>query len=616
MCGIAGYINLTGEANDGVIEAMTNSIPHRGPDGSGVKVFNNVAIGHRRLSIIDLVSGAQPMSGSNGQLWITYNGELYNFLDLKKELTHLGHKFSTSSDTEVIIYAYKQWGESCVKKFRGMFAFGIVDLGKQIVFLARDHFGIKPLYVYTSGNCIAFGSELQQFRYVPNFNNSLNINAIDQYLWLQYIPAPLTVFNSVQKVKPAHSLTVSFTGSVSNQVNYWDVDLSRKDHKSEVEWLDSLDAALDASVKAHLVSDVPFGAFLSGGIDSSLVVGYMHKHLRQPVQTFSIGFNEADYNELPYAEEVAKKFNTVHHTEIIEPNALDILPQMVKHYGEPYGDSSAIPTYYLCRLARKHVTMALSGDGGDECFAGYNSYINWLKFMPIQYRKGLKKKIYPYLEKYLSSKYPKKDTLTEWLANINYIERDWRSKIWKDEFKAQMHLQPEGFEQLFEHTTNFSLANKAQYMDLKTYLPYDILTKVDIASMMNSLEVRTPLVDKEIWELAAAIPEELNINTDSGEWQGKLLLKKLLQKHFDASFVHRKKKGFAVPLTKWFSSEAELAALVNDKIVSQNSVLSNFFDQKNVASLLKSGRVSAIWQLLFLEEWLQLYNGKKHELFV
>lgn len=608
MCGIAGFINLKEKATEDIIKGMTDAIAHRGPDGFGHKLFNNVAIGHRRLSIIDLASGGQPMSNLDSTIWITYNGELYNYIELQAELKKLGHIFKTQSDTEVIIYAYKQWGVECLKKFRGMFSFAIVDLNSKKIFLARDHFGIKPMYIYQSDNYIAFGSELQQFKRLPNFNKEIDINALDQYLWLQYIPAPLTIFKSIKKLKPAHYMIVGFDGAVSEQVHYWDVDFSKKKIKTEQEWLDATSAAINESVKAHLVSDVSFGAFLSGGIDSSLVVEAMSKQLKKPIDTFSIGFEEEAFNELKYADVVSKKYHTNHYTEIVKPDALGILPKLVKHYGEPYGDSSCIPTYYVCELARKHVTMVLSGDGGDECFAGYDSHIHWLKFMPIRYRTGVKKSIYPYLEKLIPSRYPKKDTLGNWLQHINYLDKNWRTKLWKEEYQNQMSKNPDGFEQLFDHTKNFSLANKVQYMDMKTYMSSDILTKVDVASMIHSLEVRTPLIDKEVWELAATIPEEFNINNKSGEWQGKKLLKKILQKDFGSEFVNRKKQGFAVPLSKWFSNEGEFRNVLEEKLLSEKSLLNQYFNKEAINSLVQSQHTSGLWLLLFLEEWLNQFN--------
>ena len=609
MCGIAGYINLKTKAEEVVIKQMTDAIAHRGPDGFGHYLFENSAIGHRRLSIIDLAAGAQPMSNDKQTLYITFNGEIYNYLELKTELKNLGFIFKTNSDTEVIIYAYQKWGAACLNKLRGMFALAILDKTKKEIFIARDHFGIKPVYIYTDVNAIAFGSELQQFKHLPQFDNSLNYDALNNYLWLQYIPAPLTIFKSIQKLKPAHYITISFDGMVSEQIQYWDISYSKKQIKTKQEWIEATDAVLKESVRAHLVSDVPFGAFLSGGIDSTLIIKYMSEVLPQKVKTFSIGFEEEAYNELKYSEQAATVFNTEHYTQVVKPDALDLLPKLVKHYGEPYGDSSALPTYYVCQLAKQHVTMVLSGDGGDECFAGYGSYINWMKFMPINYRTGFKKSLYPYLEKYLPTRYPKKDTLNYWLSHIEYLDTNWRTKLWKDDFKSVQKQTPEGFEAFFDSTKNYSLANKVQYMDAKTYMPYDILTKVDVASMCHSLEVRTPLIDKEVWEFASTIPEEFNINKQTkGDWEGKLLLKQLLVKHFPNEFIYRKKQGFGIPLSKWFSNEGQLRDKLNDSVLSKNSNISNLFNQNTINELLTSQNTGGMWLLLFLEEWLTQFK--------
>ncbi len=609
MCGIAGYINLNTKADESVIKQMTDVIAHRGPDGFGHKIIDNVAIGHRRLSIIDLASGSQPMSNEAGTLWITFNGEIYNFPELKDQLQKLGIVFKTNSDTEVIIYAYEKWGADFLNKLRGMFAFAIVDTAKKQIFIARDHFGIKPIYIYKDEHTIAFGSEMQQFKYFDRFDNSINYEALNNYLWLQYIPAPLTIFNSVQKLKPAHYVTISFDGKLSEQEKYWDVSFSKKQVKTKQEWLEATDAEIKASVKAHLLADVPFGAFLSGGIDSTLVVKYMSEILPQKVKTFSIGFEEEAYNELKYSEQAAKAFNTDHYTKIVKPNALDLLPKLVKHYGEPFGDSSALPTYYVCELARQHVTMVLSGDGGDEAFAGYGSYINWVKYMPINYRTGFKRTIYPYLEKVFPGRYPKKDTLDAWLNKIEYLDRNWRTKLWKKDFEYINQDNAEGFDELFKKTADYSLANKAQYMDAKTYMPYDILTKVDVASMCHSLEVRTPLIDKNVWEFAATIPEKFNINKDkNNHWEGKQLLKELLSKNFPKDFIYRKKQGFAIPLSKWFSNEGQLRQKLNDTVLSKNSHVSDFFNQQALSELLNSGHTGGMWLMLFLEEWLSQFK--------
>jgi asparagine synthase (glutamine-hydrolysing) len=609
MCGITGLFRTGSSVEAAELTAMNDSLRHRGPDGYGIKMFDNGGIGHRRLSIIDLSTGAQPIANENGSVWITFNGEIYNFEELKKQLIAAGHHFKTNSDTEVIVHGYEQWGYDIVKKLRGMFAFAIVDLTKKIVFAARDNFGIKPFYYYSADKTFSFASELQAFNRLSGFRKEIDMQAVDQYLWMQYIPAPKTVWKNVFKLKPAHYVVYHFNGKLEEPVQYWEIDFRHKKRKTKAEWLEECEEVIRNSVKAHLVADVPFGAFLSGGIDSTLVVSYMAGILKKPVKTFSIGFEEEAFNELHYAGIAAEKFGTEHHIEIVKPDALAILPQLVKHYGEPFGDSSAIPTYYVCQLARKHVTMVLSGDGGDEGFAGYGSYLSWMKYQAINFRSGWKKKLLPFAQEILPSRYPKTDTLENWIKKIQYIGNDTRARLWQQDMLKNFSPEMDEFDAFFENTHRLSVANKVQYMDMKTYMPYDILTKVDVASMMHSLEVRTPLIDKEVWEFAASIPEEININNGGGQnWSGKLLLKEILRKQFGDSFIDRKKMGFGVPLSKWFAPSGELHTLLNDRLLSTDSKILHCFNKSVIEELIKKNVSGHLWLLLFLEEWLQNMN--------
>jgi len=612
MCGIAGIFRTDEPVAESELMEMTSCINHRGPDGYGIKLFGQGGIGHRRLSIIDLETGRQPMTNENQTVWITFNGEIYNFHELHDELQKCGHRFKTKSDTEVIIHGYEQWGYDVVKKLRGMFSFAIVDEQNRKVFAARDHFGIKPFYYFSSNRCFAFGSELQVFHHLKEFTGEIDLVAMDEYLWLQYIPAPKTIFKNIFKLKPAHYIVYNFDGQLEQSKRYWDVDYSNKKIRTEKEWLNELDAVLKKSVEAHLVSDVPFGAFLSGGIDSTLVVSYMSQILKQPVKTFSIGFDETDFNELDYSKKAADKYNTEHHTEIVKPDALAILPKLVKHYGEPYGDSSAIPTYYVSELARKHVTMVLSGDGGDECFAGYGSYMAWMKDSQTMNGTGWKKNYFNFMNKIFPSRYVKTDELNRWLKYIHYISAEDRARLWKKDYRINFDEELKLFLELRASSSHYTLANQVQYMDMQTYMPYDILTKVDVASMIHSLEVRTPLIDKDVWEFAAAIPEEFNIKFNAAEqkWQGKLLLKKLLTKDFDNDFINRKKMGFAVPLTKWFSEKGDLRTVLEDYLLSADSTILFYFEKEKIKQMLEQMNTGPLWLLLFLEEWLR--NFKSH----
>jgi asparagine synthase (glutamine-hydrolysing) len=612
MCGIAGIIRKEKPIEFEEIRRMTDAIAHRGPDGEGHWLRENVAIGHRRLAIIDLETGKQPMSNEDKTVWITYNGELYNYIELRVFLKKKGHLFKTNSDTEVIIHSYEQWRYECVNHFRGMFAFGIVDLKKQIVFLARDHFGIKPLVYYQDKHCFAFASEIQALRKVEGMKVNIDLRSIDQYLWLQYIPSPNSIFTKVKKLPAAHYMTITFEGNISEPHEYYHIRFNPKRFKSEKNWIEELDYILKDSISHHIIADVPYGAFLSGGVDSSAVVAYMAQILSNPVKTFSIGFDEKDYDETNYAEIAADKWETEHYVEIVKPNALEILPKIVQHYGEPFGDSSAIPTYYVCQMARKNVTMVLSGDGGDEVFGGYNSYKAWMNFLdqkPLSNLPEWKQFLYPFAQKIFPNKYvtPYKNraNLANWLKFINYIPTPVRHYLWKNQFKYLSESPLELFEKFYRRTRNFGDAQKVQYMDLKTYLPFDILTKVDIASMIHSLEVRTPLVDLNVIEFATTIPQFLNISKQSNnEYDGKLLLKKLMGKYYSKDFITREKRGFAVPIDKWFGEGGLLNGEIKSRLKNKNSRLSNYFEPEIIGQFIDDNSSSYIWLLLFLDEWL------------
>lgn len=588
MCGIAGIVHTDGKPVDSrTLEAMTLSIKHRGPDGQGTIIKGQLGFGHRRLSIIDLATGAQPMCNEDGSVWITFNGEIYNFMELRDFLINRGHQFKTHCDTESIIHAYEEWGDDCVTKFRGMFAFGITDLKKHRLFLARDHLGIKPLYFTRQNKTIAFASELQALRQVPNLKFSMDINSVDKYLLLQYIPAPSTIYTNVQKLPPASCISFDFNGETRGIREYWRFSFQPDNTRTEQDWLADMDTALRDSVKDHLVSDVPFGAFLSGGVDSSATVAYMAQIMDKPVKTFSIGFEESEYDELSYAKQVANRWQTEHHVEIVKPDAAAILPDLVSHYGEPFADSSAIPTYYVCKMARKHVPMVLSGDGGDEIFAGYRTYQGWMASTENAENNWL---------------------LNRWINNhVGQIRQNDRDRLW------QFGLRPSGglqvLQNAFRGALDYGFSQIAQHLDINIYLPGSILAKVDIASMMHGLEVRTPLVDVRFFEFAARIPQKFNLalNSDS-EWEGKLLLKKLLLKFYPSDFVHRPKMGFSVPMEKWFGVNGKLGYLVKDKILAADSPLNTIFDRKHLSAFANNISGNTIWILIFLDEWMR-QNG-------
>lgn len=581
MCGIAAILRQDRCATEHEIRAMTQLLAHRGPDGEGVWVQGRVALGHRRLSIIDLETGRQPMSNEDGSIWISFNGEVYNFRELRSQLEQKGHVFRTKSDTEVIVHAYEEWGKTCTEHFRGMFAFCIIDTRKQCLFFARDHFGIKPLYYFQWNGCFACASELQALKTLEEFPHALDLEVLDQYLWLQYIPAPKTIFKRVKKLPPAHCLTVSFDGVLQGPEQYWDTQFEPDAERTQEEWLEELESVLKDSIQVHLVADVPFGAFLSGGVDSSTVVAYMRRILNHPVKTFTIGFEEEDFSELPFAEEASKHIGTEHIAEIVRPDALGILPELVRHYGEPFGDSSAIPTYYVSRLAREHVPMVLSGDGGDEAFGGYQSYMSWMENPGIQ-------------------------TTDRWISLMQYLPRDWRVRLWREEYRHVVQERLAIFDEAFSRTEGQNPLHRVQDVDRRTYLPFSILTKVDVASMMHGLEVRTPFLDVRVWDTISRIPANLSMGKNTrGAWEGKLLLKKLIERWYPPELVHRRKTGFGIPLARWFAKEGACRQQLEDRLFDSSSLLSEYFDPAVIKELIDTNFSGPLWLLLFLDEWLR-----------
>jgi asparagine synthase (glutamine-hydrolysing) len=608
MCGIVGLLSKIGRpVEEPVLKAMTRALAHRGPDGEGWFSWGAGGFGHRRLAIIDPDAGHQPMASDDDRLHITYNGEIYNYRSLRETLEGHGHRFRTNSDTEVVLYAYRQWGSQCVLRFRGMFAFAIADEVNLRIFLARDHLGIKPLVYLDTRDVFAFASEIQALHHIPDLDLSVDPQAIDTYLQLQYIPAPQTIFHSVKKLRPGHTLTVSFDGAIGMQRRYWRPTFNVVPGRSEEEWLEGLDAVLRQSVRAHLVSDVPFGAFLSGGLDSTAIVAYMSDILDRPVKAFTIGFEETDFDETPWAVQAARKFGVEHHIEVLQPNALEILPDLVRHYGEPFGDSSAIPTYYVSKLASHHVPMVLSGDGGDELLAGYHRYRTWLRWITAQDRPRWRRFLYPLATRLRPQRYlPRRPSSKAWIRFVQATSPLDRVALWRREIGIQHQEPPSIFEEVFGLEDGTEPLQAVQSCDLQTYLPFDILTKVDVASMMNGLEVRTPLVDRVVVDYATSIPSRFNIElTPDTGFQGKLLLKKLLGRSFPEAFLNRPKQGFGVPIQPWFGPGGIRTNEVRDRLTDPGSPLGDYFDPVAVSNVATDTRSSYQWLLLFLDEWLR-----------
>ena len=611
MCGISGIIYKVDDLiSSEEVNNINNALESRGPDGEGIYNFNNVYLAHKRLSIIDINGGQQPFESNCGNYAITYNGELYNYEQLKKELENLGVVFVSNSDTEVLLYSYIKWGKKCLSRFQGMFSFCILDKLKHLCFLSRDHFGIKPLYIYQDEVKIAFASEIKALTKLEYFNSEINIDSLDDYLWLSYIPGPKTIYKRILKLEPGHYMIIDHKGNISHKERYFKPEFSNRQEEN-FDWYSELKETIKQSVEQHLVSDVPVGAFLSGGIDSSLIVANIAKiNGGESLKTFSIGFNESDFSELKYAKQVAEKFRTDHHEEIVTPDTLSILPDLVNSYGEPFGDSSALPTYYLSKMTSNSVKVALSGDGGDELFAGYGSHVNWVKTtnIPEWYSNfpSHKRYLYNILNKVSRNKFPiswSPDTFKNWIKFSEYLNEDLRMGIWKKEYKDKLNKNID-LSEIFTESRHYKDVRTVQSYDLQTYLPYDILTKVDVASMMNSLEVRTPFIDINVWNMAKNIPVSYNMTkAKSGRLQGKSLLKQILLEDFDKDFVHRNKKGFGVPLVHWFTENDKAKKLINELLVDNRNNISEYFDINAIRHIVSHGDPQHKWLLLFLEFW-------------
>ncbi|HEX5705412.1 MAG TPA: asparagine synthase (glutamine-hydrolyzing) [Pyrinomonadaceae bacterium] len=618
MCGIAGIVRWNGTSPDqSEIDRMTAAIAHRGPDGVGILRRDNVALGHRRLAIIDPELGHQPMSNQDETLWLTYNGEMYNYRELKQELVSRGHRFTTNSDTEVVIHAYQEWGADCLKKFRGMFAFALADFRNRKLFLARDHFGIKPLYYRVGAGYLAFASELAALREVDDQVPGGNLWALELYLRYQYIPTPHTVYQDVYKLPTASYLLLDFDGPCGAPIKYWDINFRAEAGRSDQEWEEEADAVITDSVKAHLVADVPFGVFLSGGIDSSLVAMKMSRILDRPVQAFAIGFREKEYSELAYARQVAERCGIELHTKVVEDDSLDFLPELIAHYGEPFGDSSAIPTWHVSKLAREHVPMVLSGDGGDEGFAGYGTYDHWMKTDPLRLaredfsRRGLRASFY-WARQAVRTRLTTGSwhDLAAWEDILLYVNEASRRALWRDDHHGLIARGCEAFEEADRRARRHDRVAYAQYLDHHTYLPCDILTKVDVASMYHGLEVRTPLIDVRVMGLAARLPLDQRLGRNgSSERIPKYLLKKILGRTFPSDFVNRKKQGFAIPRDLWFQPGQPAREMLESVLLDRGSRLHEFFNPNEVRAQLgihseERDNSNALWLLLVLGIWL------------
>jgi asparagine synthase (glutamine-hydrolysing) len=615
MCGIAGILRFNGPPPERMeIERMTHAVDHRGPDGFGIHLQDRIAIGHRRLSIIDLAGGHQPMLTEDQQVCLTYNGEVYNYHELRKELISHGHVFRTDSDTEVILKSYLHWGRDCVLRFRGMFAFAIVDYRRRQILLARDHFGIKPLYYRRGKNFFAFGSELSVIRQVDGEPLRGRLQAIEDFLSFRYIPAPETIFEDVYSLQPAQTMVVDFNGIQETPRTYWRVEFTPSMCRTDEDWLTEFDTVLEDSIRAHMVSDVPFGVFLSGGIDSTLVAWKMQELLGQSVNAFSIGFDEQQLSELKYARQAAEQLGIKLHTDLLDAShAIDILPDLIQHYGQPYADTSMIPTWHVSRLARQNCPMVLSGDGGDEAFSGYPRYQAWTEFHPLWELRNALATARRNPRKFARSAtmlFRGPDERAErWTRVVQYLPSELRNRLWSKELRSRITRLNPTFSAAADTYQRADALSFAQSIDYQTYLPDDILVKVDIASMYHGLEVRPPFIDVKVVEFASKLPPHLRSRAYRPK-SLKQIPKKLLARRFPPEFVDRQKQGFGIPESKWLAKGTKLRMMLDDLVLNRQSRLNNWFDLNllnTMALQLDAGQNVGycLWAFLILGIWLE-----------
>jgi asparagine synthase (glutamine-hydrolysing) len=636
MCAIAGLFDTRAARpiDQALLERMTTVQRHRGPDGSGYHCEPGVGFGHRRLAIIDLEGGAQPLGNEDDSVLVTFNGEIYNFLELHRELEQAGHRFRTRSDTEVIVHAWEEWGPACVRRFAGMFAFALWDRNKQTLFLARDRLGKKPLhYTLLRDGWLAFGSELKALLAVPALGREVDPLAIEEYFAFGYVADPRTILLGTHKLPPGHTLLVRRGAPLPQPEEYWDVSAAfgRSAGLSDDEAAGQLIERLRVAVERRMIAEVPLGAFLSGGVDSSAIVSQMAQVCATPVKTCSISFGDPRFDEAQFAAQVAQRYRTDHSVQRVDPEDLDLLDQLVEAYDEPYADSSALPTYRVCQLARQRVTVALSGDAGDENLAGYRRY-KWhvyeeriRRILPLALRRplfGAAGAIYPKLDwapRPLRAKATlqalARSSLEGYLHSVSIMGADQRARL----FGSRLHRELQGYraQAVFErHAQRVPGAHPlsfVQYLDFKTYLPGDILTKVDRASMAHGLEVRVPMLDHELVEWTASLDPRQKLRGA----EGKFILKKALEPWLPREVMYRPKMGFAVPLVHWF--RGRLRERVRSSLLGGTLRDCGYFDDRELARIVEeheSGRRDhspAIWALLMFEGFQRRLQGAQTE---
>jgi asparagine synthase (glutamine-hydrolysing) len=629
MCGIAGlfHTGVPKPVDPNRVRAMADVLAHRGPDGSGVWTAPGVGLGHRRLSIIDIAGGAQPMLSGDGRIALTYNGEIYNFAEVRAELERLGHAFASNSDTEVVLAAWRQWGPDCLKRFNGMFAFALYDHGDDSLFLARDRLGVKPLYwAELPDGALVFASELKGLLAHPLLHRAPSPQAVEDFLAFGYIPDDACMVEGVRKLAAGHYLHVRRGRPVPQPVRWWDVDFSSPSRGSTASLEEEMVERLRDAVTSRMVADVPLGAFLSGGVDSSAVVAFMAEASRKAVETCSIGFDEADLDETRYAEQVARRFATSHRSRIVASDDFSLIDTLVDAFDEPFADASALATYRVSELAREKVTVALSGDGADEAFAGYRRYRlfsaeeNVRRLVPPRVRTiiGAAGSVYPKLDwapQFLRAKTTLQAlgrTAEEAYADaVSATSLPVRSRLYSPGFRTllQGHRAEERYVRTMRSAPADDALSRAQYADLKIFLPGDILTKVDRTSMAVSLEAREPLLDHRLIEFAGRLPVNMRLRGGSGKW----LMKKALARYLPDEILHRRKMGFVTPISAWFRGPLapEAAAIARSPALAELG----WFDPAAIARVAADHRAGKaehgrlLWQLLMLDRSLQRLFG-------
>jgi asparagine synthase (glutamine-hydrolysing) len=605
MCGIAGMVS-TGEVDPDLVRRMCAALEHRGPDGSGFHTGPRVALGMRRLAVIDVAGGQQPVRSEDGSVLAVFNGELYNHPELRADLIRRGHRLAGRSDTECLVHLYEEYGDDLVHRLRGMFAFAIWDAGRGRLLLARDRVGKKPLYWRPAGDGLAFGSELKALLEDPSWTRSLDHVALHHYLTYQYVPAPWSIYTEVRKLPPGHLLV--WQDGVASVRRYWRLDCTPRPAPGEAESSERVRSLLLESTRIRMVSERPVGVFLSGGIDSSAVVAAMARLSSDPVRTFSIGFEEHGYDERRYARMVAARYGTDHHEMVVTPSSAAVLPDLVRHFDEPFADSSAIPSFYVARLSRQHVTVVLNGDGGDECFGGYQRYAVMARLSGFPFRAvaplarirpaGLPRRVGRALE-LLSHPAPRR-----YARMMSYFDPEQKRALYSDALRDE--LRDVDSYRLLDETFAASKAGddvgRAIETDVNTYLPGDLLPKVDITTMAHSLEARSPFLDHHLLEWAAGLPTRMKVRPGGT----KLILKRAVADWLPPEVMNRPKMGFGVPLAAWL--RGELRDYAYDLLTDRTAEDRGLFRPAAVSSLLREhdaglDRSRQLWALIQFEQW-------------